>query len=473
MVVGEIPDSVDFLVVGGGPGGYVAALVAAQLGRKVVVVDALGEAGLGGVCVNVGCIPSKALIELADTTHGLASWAGRGFTGSGSVNMADFQTWKSEVVGTLNGGVKQLFKAAGIEVRQGYFRFTRKDQGALDYGDERPPMHLKFKDCVIATGSRPTVIPTLKRDGVRIIDSTDVLELDHLPERIAVVGGGYIGVELGTALAKLGAQITLVEAAERILAAMPSNIVAPVTKRLGELGVDIRTETTVVGDTGTQLIVKTAVAQQALDVDLVVVCVGRTPNTDDLGLEVLGVTTNARGLLEVGTDLRIAPHITAIGDIIPGPALAHKASAEAHVAAEVLCGHAAKFEPLAIPAVVFSDPEIATTGLTQAEATEKGLDVSTSMFPMAASGRARTMNEGAGTAQIVHTADGVIVGVQLVGPHVSEFIAEMTLAIEMGGNLQDLADTIHPHPTVSETVVEAARVGLGFPIHVSPKRKRS
>jgi dihydrolipoamide dehydrogenase len=300
-----------------------------------------------------------------------------------------------------------------------------------------------------------------------------VLNLDTLPERIAVVGGGYIGVELGTALAKLGSHVTMIEAAERILAAMPNNIVAPVAKRLGELGVDVRTETTVVGDTGTQLIVKTAIAQQALDVDLVVVCVGRTPNTDDLGLEVLGVQPNARGLLDVGSDLLLTPNIAAIGDIIPGPALAHKASAEAHVAAEVLSGHAATFNPLAIPAVVFSDPEIATTGLTQAEATAQGLEVSTAMFPMAASGRARTMNESAGVAQIVHTADGVIVGAQLVGPHVSEFIGEMTLAIEMGGNLQDLAGTIHPHPTVSETVVEAARVGLGFPIHVAPKRKRS
>ena len=387
--------------------------------------------------------------------------------------MADFQTWKSEVVGNLNGGVKQLFKAAGIEVRQGYFRFTRKDQGALDSGDEHPPMHIKFKSCVIATGSRPTIIPNLKRDGVRIIDSTDVLALDHLPERIAVVGGGYIGVELGTALAKLGSHVTVIEAGERLLASMPSNIVAPVAKRLGELGVDVRTETTVVGDTGTQLIVKSAVAQQALDVDLVVVCVGRTPNTDDLGLEVLGVTPNDRGLLEVGADLLITPQVAAIGDIIPGPALAHKASAEAHVAAEVLSGHDASFTPLGIPAVVFSDPEIATTGLTQVEATNRGLEVTTSMFPMAASGRARTMNESAGVAQIVHTADGVIVGAQMVGPHVSELIGEMTLAIEMGGNLQDLADTIHPHPTVSETLVEAARVGLGFPIHVAPKRKRT
>lgn len=472
MVVGEIPDSVDFLVVGGGPGGYVAALVAAQLGRKVVVVDTLGEAGLGGVCVNVGCIPSKALIELAHTHHGLEGWNKRGLKASGTVDMADFQTWKSEVVSTLNGGVKQLFKAAGIEVRQGYFRFTRKDQGALDFGDERPPMHIKFKSCVIATGSRPATIPVLKRDGKRILDSTDVLALDHLPARIGVVGGGYIGIELGSALAQLGAKVTIVEAADRILAGIPNHIVSPVAKRLTELGVDVKTSTTVVSDNGSQLLVKNADGEHSIDVDAVVVCAGRVPNTDDLGLEVLGVKTNERGLIVVGDDLLLTSNIAAIGDITPGPALAHRASAQAHVAAEVLSGHAVTYKPLAVPAVVFSNPEIATTGLTVEEAKEQGIEASAAMFPIAASGRARTMDESVGTVQIVHTEDGTIVGAQMVGPAVSEFIGEMTLAIEMGANLQDLADTIHPHPTVSETLVESARVGMGMPIHVAPKRKR-
>jgi len=211
----------------------------------------------------------------------------------------------------------------------------------------------------------------------------------------------------------------------------------------------------------------------AIDVDYVVVAIGRTPNTDDIGLEVIGIKPNARGILEVGPDLLVTPKIAAIGDITPGPALAHKASAEAHVAAEVLSGHDAKFDPTAIPAVVFSDPEIAMTGLTFDEAKEAGYQAVGSMFPMAASGRAYTLGEKAGFAQLVHTPEGVVLGAQIVGPHASEYIAEVTLAIEMGASLQDLADTIHPHPSMSETLPEAARVGLGFPIHVSPKRQRN
>ncbi len=474
MVVGEMPSSVDLLVIGGGPGGYVAAIAAAQLGRSVVLVDSNGETGLGGVCVNVGCIPSKALIELAHATHSIENWAQRGMKISGqpSVDMKDFQTWKTEVVSGLNGGVRQLLKTAGVEVRQGFFRFTRKDQGVLEFG-EAPPTHIQFNNCIIATGSRPTMIAELPHDGKRIIDSSDVLNLDVLPKTIAIVGAGYIGVELGTALAQLGSKVFMIEAGERILPALPATLVAPVARRLTEIGVEVRTKTTVVSDDGRELTVTTAGVTSQIEVDYVVVAIGRTPNTDDLGLEVLGVKPNARGILEVGADLLVTPKIAAIGDITPGPALAHKASAEAHIAAEVLSGHAARFDPTAIPAVIFSDPEIAMTGLTHDEATAAGYSAQVAMFPMAASGRAFTLGDKAGFVQLVHTADGVVLGAQIVGPRASEFIAEVTLAIEMGASLQDLADTIHPHPSMSETLPEAARVGMGFPIHVSPKRQRN
>ena len=474
MVVGEMPSSVDLLVIGGGPGGYVAAIAAAQLGRQVVLVDSQGEAGLGGVCVNVGCIPSKALIGLAHATHDISGWSNRGLkvASEPAVDMKAFQNWKTEVVGGLNGGVRQLLKTAGVEVRQGFFRFTRKDQGVLEFGDA-PPTHIQFKNCIIATGSRPTSIATLPRDGKRILDSSDVLALDVLPKSIAIVGGGYIGVELGTALAQLGSKVTMVEAADRLLPALPSTLVAPVSRRLVELGVDVRVKTLVVSDNGTALTVTNDGVESTIDVDYVVVAIGRTPNTDDIGLEVLGVKPNARGILEVGPDLLVTSKIAAIGDITPGPALAHKASAEAHVAAEVLSGHAAKFDPTAIPAVVFSDPEIAMTGFTVEEAKEAGYEAQAAMFPMAASGRAYTLGEKVGFAQLVHTPEGVVLGAQIVGPHASEYIAEITLAIEMGANLQDLADTIHPHPSMSEVLPEAARVGLGFPIHVSPKRQRN
>ncbi|MBV5280310.1 MAG: NAD(P)/FAD-dependent oxidoreductase, partial [Actinobacteria bacterium] len=389
-----------------------------------------------------------------------------------SVDMKDFQTWKTEVVTGLNGGVRQLLKTAGVEVRQGFFRFTRKDQGVLEFG-EAPPTHIQFNNAIIATGSRPTMIAELPHDGIRILDSSDVLSLDVLPKTIAIVGAGYIGVELGTALAQLGSTVFMIEAGERILPALPATLVAPVVRRLAEIGVEVRTKTTVVSDDGKALTVITEGATSQIAVDYVVVAIGRTPNTDDLGLEVIGVKPNARGILEVGADLLVTPKIAAIGDITPGPALAHKASAEAHVAAEVLSGHAARFDPTAIPAVIFSDPEIAMTGLTLEEASAAGYSAQVAMFPMAASGRAFTLGDKAGFAQLVHTTAGVVLGAQIVGPRASEYIAEVTLAIEMGASLQDLADTIHPHPSMSETLPEAARVGLGFPIHVSPKRQRN
>ena len=317
------------------------------------------------------------------------------------------------------------------------------------------------------------MIKELPHDGNRILDSSDVLALDTLPKAIAIVGAGYIGVELGTALAQLGSKVFMIEAGERILPALPAALVAPVARRLTEIGVEVHTKTTVVSDDGSALTVTTDGVTAQIEVDYVVVAIGRIPNTDDLGLEVLGVKPNARGILEVGADLLVTPKIAAIGDITPGPALAHKASAEAHIAAEVLSGHAARFDPTAIPAVIFSDPEIAMTGLTLEEASAAGYSAQVAMFPMAASGRAFTLGDKAGFTQLVHTTDGVVLGAQIVGPRASEYIAEVTLAIEMGASLQDLADTIHPHPSMSETLPEAARVGLGFPIHVSPKRQRN
>ena len=475
MVVGEMPEGVDLLVVGGGPGGYVAALAAAQLGRKVMLVDSAGPAGLGGACVNVGCIPSKALIELANTVHGLESWSARGLQTPKppTVRMDEFQLWKAGVVGGLKDGVKQLLNHAGVDIRTGYFRFTRPDQGAVEYGDA-PPIHIKFASCVIATGSRPMALPNLIRDGKRILDSSDVLDLDVLPERIAIIGGGYIGVELGTALAKLGTQVTIIEAADMILPSLGTTIATPVARRLVQLGVDVKVKTLAEGDDGKVLMLKNSTGEtETLEVDYVVVSIGRTPNTDDLGLDALGISTDERGILTPGPDLLVTPRIAAIGDIIAGPALAHKASAEAHVAVEVLSGKTSVFDPASIPAVVFSDPEVALTGLTLAEAKEHGIEAQVAAFPVAASGRARTLNDSVGFVQWVHTVNGTIIGAQIVGPHASEMIGEAALAIEMAANLEDVAETIHPHPTMSETLMEAAHVGLGTPIHIAPKQKVS
>lgn len=473
MVVGEMPEGVDLLVVGGGPGGYVAALAAAQHGRKVVLVDADGEDGLGGICVRVGCIPSKALIELASHVHSSTAWHARGAPAPAgdAVDLVRFQDWKSDVVGGLNAGVRGLLKRAGVDVRGGWFRFTRRDQGALVTHPDQPPTHLQFKSAIIATGSRPVELRDLPFDGTRVVSSTEVLDLADVPRSVAVVGGGYIGLELGTALAKLGSSVTIVEALDSLLPTMSPGIGAVIGKHLRGYGVDVLTNARVTGDDGTNLHVDGPDGQVKLAVDLVVVAVGRVPNTDDLGLEALGVIPGPDGRLEVGPDLLVAPRVAAIGDITPGPALAHKASAEGHVAAAVLSGRAETFVPAVIPAVVFTDPEVGQAGLTATEAAAVGYAVEIATFPVAASGRARTMGEGDGFAEYVFDRDsGIVLGATIVGPHASELISEAALAIEMAAHLEDLAGTIHPHPTMSEIHHEAALVGLGRPIHVPATR---
>lgn len=474
MVVGEMPEGVDMLVIGGGPGGYVAAIAAAQLGRKVVLVDADGEEGLGGVCLRTGCIPSKALIELASHVRAQPVWHTRGApaTGTEPADMVKFHEWKDGVVASLNDGVRQLLKSAGVDVRRGRFRFTRPDQGALVTDPDLPPTHLQFASCVIATGSRPAELRHLPFDGKRIVSSADVLNLTELPKCVAVIGGGYIGVELGTALAKLGTTVTIIEEQQTLLPTMDKAVGNLVTKHIKELGVQVLTASTAIGDDGVTLQVDRPSGPITLDVDLVAVAVGRTPNTDDLGLEALGIVPRRDGRLAVGADLLVAPRVAAIGDITPGPALAHKASAEAHVAAAVLSGQRELFDPTTIAAVVFSDPEVAQVGLTAGGASQAGYPAKTATFPLAASGRARTMGENIGFAEYVFdAATGIVLGSTIVGVHASELIAEAALAIEMSAHLEDLAGTIHAHPTMSEMHHEAALVGLERPVHVPAARR--
>jgi len=473
MVVGEIPEGVDLLVVGGGPGGYVAALRASQLGRSVTLVDRAGTAGLGGVCVNVGCIPSKALIDTA--RH---AWRARHEPAHGvrvrevELDLAEFQTWRRAVVSGLSGGVAALLKQADVEVVAGVARFTRPNTVAVE--TERGTVkHLQFEDCILAPGSRPVMLPNLVRDGVRVLDSTDALALEELPGRVVVVGAGYVGLEVGTALAQLGSSVTIIEAQDSLLPGLDRDIVRPVMRRLGELGIALMTRTQVVQDTGTSVRTCSTDGQTESSVacDVVVVAVGRVPNTDDLGLDLAGVEVGDRGLLAVQPDRRISRHIAAIGDITPGPALAHKAMAEGRVAAEALCNMPSSFDPAAIPAVVFSDPEVAITGLGAEDAGNLGYDVRVSKFPLSASGRIATLGRKDGFVQLVSDANtGVLLGAQFVGEHVSELIGEATLAIEMAATVEDLAATIHPHPTVSESMVDAALGALGRPIHMSAKR---
>jgi dihydrolipoamide dehydrogenase len=463
MVVGELAESADLLVIGGGPGGYAAAIRAAQLGRDVTLVERSGAAGLGGTCLHVGCIPSKALLELAG-----AAWRTRELEGAGlhaesvSVSLERFQSWRGDLCSALAGGVAQLL--GDVRVMHGEARFNRPDRVAVRTPDDDVAF-LEFEHAIVATGSRPAPLPDLPFDGHRVLDTSDALALIEVPASVAVVGAGYIGVELGTALAKLGARVTIVEARERILPKFEPRLTAPVLRRLTKLGVGMRTGVTARRLDEGALVLD---AGERVEAAVVIVAAGRTPNTDDLGLEAAGIAVGPDGLIAVGEDMRAAERIAAVGDVVAGPALAHKATAEATVAAEALSGQPAAFDARAIPIVVFSDPEIATVGLTEAQARDAGLETAAATFPLAASGRAGTLAARDGSTQIVtDLSTDRVVGVHAVGPHASELIAGGALAIELMAAPGDVAATIHPHPTLSEGLHEAAALVLGHPVHVA------
>jgi dihydrolipoamide dehydrogenase len=454
MVVGEIVEEVDFLVVGGGPGGYTAALHAAELGRSVALVERGGAAALGGTCLHVGCIPSKALIEVA--AHG---WRAHELADAGlnhataSFDGERFQAWKRDIVADLAGGVGRLLDGAGVRVIEGTASLTGPDQVTLETAGGTTHGTLRFKDAVLATGSRPAQLPGLARDGNRVLDSTDALALDTLPRSLAVIGGGYIGVELGLAFAKLGTTVTILEATDRILPELPSVVTRPVEKRLAEIGVEVRTSTLAREHDGERLIAAAGDEPITIDAERAIVAVGRVPNLDRLGLERAGLEGAPLDVL----DRRASERIAVIGDLAPGPALAHKATAEARVAAEALCGRRSAFEPNAIPLVVFADPEIASAGLTVEQAREQGLDAEAAVVPLAASGRAATLGTANGVVQwVVDRDSGALVGAHLAAPHASELIGQAVLAIEMGATPEDVSLTIHAHPTVSELWGHAA-----------------
>ena len=474
MVVGEFADAVDLLVLGGGPGGYVAAIRAAQLGRKVTLVERGGAAGLGGVCLHVGCIPSKALIELADAAQRTRDLHAAGLSVDDvAVSLERFQGWRGELCAGLTRGVGRLLDAGEVRVVHGEARFNRADRVAVRTPGDRVAF-FEFEHAIVATGSRPVALPGLPFDGERVLDSTGALALTAIPESVAVVGAGYIGLELGTALAKLGARVTVVEALDRVLPTVDASLTAPVLRRLRALGVDLRLRSTVQGLQSGALVVAGPDGEQRVEADCVVVAVGRVPNTGDLGLAEAGVRVGADGLIEVGEDMRANERIAAVGDVVAGPALAHKATAEAAVAAEALSGRPAAFDARAIPVVIFTDPEIGSVGLSEAQARDAGLDPVVASFPLAASGRAGTLRARDGFTQIVaDAATDRVVGVHVVGPHASELVAGGALAIELMAAPGDVAGTIHPHPTLSEGLREAAELMLGHPLHVAGSRAKA
>jgi len=481
MVVGKLSASEDceVVVIGAGPGGYVCAIRLAQLGKDVILIDK--RASLGGVCLNEGCIPSKALIHAAEVREEMkhASNMGLKLDSVPEVDMKTLQKWKSGIVQRLTRGVATLEKAHKVRVMHGSARFTSSNQ--LELVQERDSVQIDFDQAVIATGTVPIEIPSLPFDGDFVIGSKEALNLEEVPKKMVVIGGGYIGLELGTAYQKLGSSVTIVEVQDKLLGGtLEPEIHSVLLKRAKSLGMEILTNhralSATPGKPGTVKVADANGKEVELEADKVLVVVGRRPYTEGLQLEMVGLAPDERGFLPVDIERRTAtPHIFAIGDITGGFMLAHKAYKEAKVAAEVIAGHPAAFDVRAVPAVMFVDPEIASVGLTEAEAIEQGHKVLTGVFPLKASGRAMTLGATEGLVKVV--ADGEsqrLLGFHIAGPNAGELIGEGTLAIELDAFLDDIENTIHPHPTLSEAVLESVELVLGSCAHfTSPAKKRA
>lgn len=470
MVVGEFTTEVDVLVIGAGPGGYVAAIRAAQLGKSVTVIER-GE--LGGVCLNVGCIPSKALIHASHTYEQIKAAEPMGITAQNvSVDFAQVQAWKNKIVQQLTGGVRSLFKGNNIQVVPGEALFVSENEVRVINGYE--VNRYKFNHCIIATGSRPLELPAFPY-GKRVLSSTEALSLTEIPKSMIVIGGGYIGIELGSAYARFGTKVTIIEAGDRILPGFEPELTRLVERKLKKNKVDLFTKALAKGmvdsESGVTVTVDINGEEKQLEAEYVLVTVGRVPNTDQLGVADIGMKLTERGYIVVDKQGQTnIPNVYAIGDVVAGPALAHKASYEGKVAGDAIAGRPAAVDYKAIPAVVFSDPEIASVGISEREAKEQGIECAIGRFSFAANGRALSVNAGEGFVKLVADKQtGVLLGAQIVGPEASNLIAEVGLAIEMGATLEDIGLTIHAHPTLGEMMMEAAELALGQPIHVVQK----
>ena len=464
---------VDAVVIGAGPGGYPCGIRLGQLKVKTLVIE---REYWGGVCLNVGCIPSKAVIHAAKTFDKMSHADELGITVSKpTIDMKKLQAWKGGVVSKLTGGVKTLLKGNKSEILEGKARLAKGAPAGLHKVIVDGPggqTTVLAKSVVIATGSRPFEIPGFAVDQQRVIDSTGALALDHVPKRLVVIGGGYIGLELGMVYAKFGSKVTVVEALPSILASMDPDCVAVVARKLKKMGVEVLTGAKAKswedkGDRAVLTVEKDGKAM-TIDADKILLSIGRRPNTEHLGLEEVGVKLDGRGYIVADDQCKTnVANIYAIGDVIGGMMLAHKATKEGEVVAEIIAGHRAAVDVRTIPAVVFTDPEIASAGLTEDEAKQKGHQVKVGKFPFAALGRALSVNDTEGFAKVICDAKTEeILGVHIVGNGASDLISEAALAIEMGAVVQDLNLTVHPHPTLSEAVREAAAAAIGEAVHI-------
>ena len=456
------------LIVGGGPGGYVAGIRAGQLGIPAIVVEG---ANPGGTCLNIGCIPSKALIHAADEYHKAATYAAQesplGISvESPRIDLERTVAWKDGIVKRLTGGVGLLLKKQGVRVVQGWARVLDGKTVEVE-ADGQETVRIRCEHLLLASGSQAVELPFMPFGGP-VISSTEALSQDSVPRRLVVVGAGYIGLELGTAYRKLGSQVTVVEAAERILPAYDAELVKPVAKSLERLGVELRLATSVLGMEGERVKVRDASGVEAyLEADKVLVAVGRKPATTGWGLENLMLDMAGRAIKvdeQCRTSMR---NVWAIGDLTGEPMLAHRAMAQGEMVAEIIAGKRRWFQPAAIPAVCYTDPEIVVAGMSPSEAQAAGIDAIQASFPFSANGRAMTIEGTDGFVRVVARKDNhLILGWQAVGVGVSELAAGFTQSIELGAQLEDVARTIHAHPTLGEAVQEAALRALGHALHI-------
>jgi len=466
----------EIVVVGSGPGGNTAAFYAADKGKKVVLVEQ--DKRLGGVCLNYGCIPSKALLHAAKLINEAKGSSFRGITfAAPSIDLDKMRAWKESILVKLSQGVASIARARKVNVMygRGYF----EDSKTLRLETPKGQQFITFDKAIIATGSKAALPQAFDLGNKRIMTSTEALEIEEVPKRLLIVGGGYIGMELGTVYATLGSEVVVVEALGSILAGADPDLIRPVVRYAEKAFKELRVGTKVLkmSTSGKHINVAMEVNGKKMEelYDRVLVAVGRVPNCSNLGLDNTKATQDEKGFIQVNEKQQTRdPNIYAIGDVAGGILLAHKASKEARIAVEVITGESSAFADIVIPAVVYTDPEIAWCGLTEAEALEKGVKVEVAKFPWSASGRALTFDRPDGmTKLVIEPASERILGVGIVGAGAGDLISEGVLAIEMGATAQDLAESVHPHPTLSETLSECAEMFYGYATNALARKKSS
>ncbi|WP_297810311.1 dihydrolipoyl dehydrogenase [uncultured Methylophaga sp.] len=471
---GDADMHAEVLVLGSGPGGYTAAFRAADLGKKVIMVER--HERIGGVCLNVGCIPSKALLHTAQIINEADEMGGHGIKfGKPQIDIRELATWKESVVKQLTGGLQGLAKQRKVDVVNGTGSFTSPNTLKVEGKDGDKT--ISFDNCIIAAGSRVTTIPVFPHDDPRMMDSTDALELEDIPKRLLVIGGGIIGMEMATVYDALGSKITVVEMQDSLIPGADKDIVKPLLKRVQDKYENIYLSTKVANieplKKGLKVTFEGKDAPETDTFDKILVAVGRTPNGKLIDAEAAGVAVDDWGFIATDGQMRTnVPHIFAIGDIVGQPMLAHKATHEGKVAAEVIAGQKSVFEPMTIPSVAYTDPEVAWMGMSEDEAKKEGIDYVKGAFPWAASGRSLSLGRDDGLTKALFEKDsGRLIGAGIVGPNAGELIAEAALALEMGADAEDIGLTIHPHPTLSETLCFAAEMAEGSITDLMPPRK--